>query len=203
MRIPAFFAVHKDGELMATDGRFSGHRALKGERTVSLSSAVAEGSIKECRAPAVIIDCSSLSSMSFDEQVVKHLRVKGADVWFMTFIRDADDVFDAFNTDAETLLAPYHSVASDDDWRDILDVSDSVVFCHKGKAISRKGSLVDIGKTLDSLVSIGFYKNCVVDTDGSIPTDLWRDISEDYPSTVPLTDYTVGLFENEIVPFLI
>ena len=41
MRIPAFFAVHKDGELMATDGRFSG--ATRGASIGHVSPEAASG----------------------------------------------------------------------------------------------------------------------------------------------------------------
>ena len=74
----------------------------------------------------VVVDSDSLSARRFTEGVVKRMKVRGCDIWLMTWIEDADDLFDAFNTNADMVLGPYHATGSDEDLSDILSVSDSL-----------------------------------------------------------------------------
>ena len=91
MRIPAFMTTWQDGGLQCTDGWFHGTVPGKGSRTVPFHEAVSEGTVKEARSPAVVVDLDSLGRRYFDEKVMKNMKVRGADIWFMTYIQDADD----------------------------------------------------------------------------------------------------------------
>lgn len=208
MQVPAFFASYRDDSIVATDGRFSGVRAVAGSRTMPFEQAVSEGIIKESRAPAVVVDCDSLTMGAFIEHIPKNMKVRGADLWFMTFIQDVDDVFDSFTTNADTLLAPYHTVLSDAEFRDMHNVSDSViptVFVRRGYGIVNRRRKDTVETILSHLSDLGFYKTCVLDTDGSIPDYEWADIYDGFPAAIPFTDSPDAKaqgFQMTIEPFI-
>ncbi len=207
MEIPAFFVAYEDKKLSVNDGRFTRYSVEKGNRKYPVSK-ITESLDKNIRSPITIIDCNSFDERGFSERVMKHLRIQGADIWFMTFIETVEDVFDAFNKDATLILAPYHFIQSDSELRDICDVSDSVVpviFVQDGKAVDRKGRKTDILSVLERLVSFGYYKNYILDMEGSLDEYTWSVIQEDYPSTIPFIPYSgkVKGFEHCIVPYLL
>ncbi len=191
MEIPAFFVSYEKGDIIATDGYFSSVAPKAGSRSFELRQAISECMSESERPPVVVVDCNSFENRGFSEKVMKHLRIPSTEIWFMTCIRTVDDVFDAFNKDASFVLAPYHFIESDAELRDICDVSDSfvpVISVHKSKAILPKGKSADVLSVLEKLVSIGFYRNCILDSERSLDGYSWSVIREDYPSTVPIVD---------------
>jgi len=208
MEIPAFYASYRDKEMSVSDGYFSSVEPKEGPRKYPLTKKVSECLPATKRSPVTIIDCNSFEEREFSEKVMKHLRLKGTEIWFFTFIETVEDVFDAFNKDASMVFAPYHFIANDAELKDICGVSDSVVpvvFIHRGKAILPGGRKKDVLKVLDKLVAIGYYRNCVLDMDNSLDGYTWSVISEDYPSTIPFTDRPDRLqgFQTNIVPYLL
>lgn len=207
MQIPAFFTSSEDGSLVVRDGTFEGRFPRLDGAGIPLSDAASSAVDRSDRIPAVVIDCDSLSRRMFTEKILKGMRVRGADIWFMTHIETADDVFDAFNTNADMLMAPYHTVMSDDDMRDIHSVSDSViptVFVSHGRVIRRGTAPRFLCETLDSLTDMGFYSICVVDTDDSVPMGDWENALDDCPSLIPFAPSSrissLG-FGRTVVPF--
>ncbi len=207
MEIPAFYAVYRGKGLYVTDGRFTATSVRSGTRDLGFLKTVSEGLGRD-RRPVMIIDCNSFEEGGFSEKVMKHMAIKGADQWLLTCINTVDDVFDAFNKDAEFVFAPYHMILDDDELRDICDVSDSViptVFVHNGKAVLPRRRTGDVLKVLEKLVSIGYYKNCVLDMEGSLDGYTWSIIREDYPSTIPMVDRSEPLegFQATVIPQLL
>ncbi len=208
MEIPAFFATYRDDKMQVTDGHFTATTAKEGSRYLDFRETVSEGIDRSARAPAVFVDCNSFAEREFSEKVMKHMNVKGADVWFMTYIETVEDVFDSFNRDAEIVLAPYHFILNEAELKDICSVSDSVVpvlFVHNGRLVQRGRRHGDVLGTLEKLVSIGYYRNCILDMGNSLNGYTWSIISSDFPSTIPFVDspYHAEGFQNTIVPFLI
>ncbi len=191
MEIPALFATYRDGGLKATNGIFTKVSAKSGDRFVDFKEASSDVFNPQTRSQVVVIDCDSLEQREFTGQVMKRLTIRGMDVWFMTCIRTVDDVFDAFNKDAEFVLAPYHFVRDRDEWEDIGDVSDSIIptlFIQDGKVLTNTGRLEDVTYILDKLVSDGFYKNCILDLKSTIDDYDWSVIADEFPSTIPFID---------------
>ena len=105
-------------------------------------------------------------------------------------IETVDDLFDAFNTSADIVMGAYHSSVSDAELEDIHSVSDSfvpVVYAVGGRAVLRQGKPGDLLVTLSALADIGFYRTCVLDTDGSVTEATWEEIFDGFPSAVPFT----------------
>ena len=206
MDVPAYFATFRDDRMMLTDGNFSAVSPKAGANLFPFEETLSTSINKSQRSPALFVDCNSFEEREFSEKVMKHMRVPGTEIWFMTYIESTEDVFDAFNKDAELVFAPYHFIGSDDELRDICSVSDSVVpvvSVHKGKAVTGRRSNTDVLSVLEKLVSIGFYRNSILDSENSLDSYTWSVISEDYPSTIPIVDRSKGMegFQNSIIPY--
>ena len=189
MEILAIFASRPGSGLTASEAWFRGTRPTVMGRTVPFSEAAAEVPRHEVRTPVVVVDTDSLGTRSFREGVLKEMKVRGCDIWFMTWIEYVDDLFDAFNTNADIVLGPYHATESDHELSDILSVSDSfvpTVFAVGGRSVLRMGGRAEVAETLSRLADLGFYRTCVVDTDGCLD-NAWTDLREDFPSMVPFT----------------
>ena len=189
MDIPALFASFSDGALHSHEAWFRGTRPVVRGTSVPFGEAVAGLPRGEDRGTVAVIDLDSLSLCRFTEGVVKNMRVRGHDIWLMTWIEDADDLFDAFNTNADMVLGPLHAVSSDSDLRDILSVSDSFIptaFVEGGRILGT-GRREDVVDAVRRLHDIGFSRACVLDTDGSVTDGEWDDVFDDMPSAVAFT----------------
>lgn len=189
MDVPALFASHSSESLWSREAWFRGTVPVVSGEPAPFADAAASLPRTEGREPVAVVDLDSLSLRRFTEGVLKAMKVRGRDIWYMTWIETVDDVFDAFNTNAEMVMGPWHSSASDDELRDIIGVSDSfvpTVFVSGGRAVGRRGRAADVRDALDSLESMGFYRICVLDTDGSLDGS-WDSLLEDRPSLVPFT----------------
>ncbi len=187
MYIPAVFARHRDSAITLSEVHFRRTIPIADGPTHPLSD-IAGKLDHEARMPLVVVDLNSLAQRYFCEKIMKHLRVRGAYLWMMTYIETADDLFDAFNGNAERMISPYHASLSDADLMDILDVSDSfipAVYAVSGMGVRRKGRRAEIEDILGDLRDMGFYKTCVVDTDMSVSEEKWRYIADEYPSAMP------------------
>ena len=207
MDIPAVFARFADDGVTLSEGHF--------KRTVPVLdgpplpvSAVSEKIDKENRNPVLIADYNSLYGRYFCEKIMKHVRVRGASMWLMTYIETTEDLFDAFNYNADVVVSPYHASESDAVLRDVYDVSDSfipAVYVYRGKGVSRKGKLEDLRRMLDRLYDIGFHRISVLDADISLSEEEWAAIADRYPSAIPFPGWVGGIipetgFEARVVP---
>lgn len=190
MDIPALFASFSYGALHSHEAWFRGTRPVVRGTSVPFGEAVAGLPRGEDRGTVAVIDLDSLSLCRFTEGVVKNMRVRGHDIWLMTWIEDADDLFDAFNTNADMVLGPLHAVSSDSDLRDILSVSDSFIptaFVEGGRVLGT-GRREDVVDAVRRLHDIGFSRACVLDTDESVTDGEWDDVFDDMPSAVAFAD---------------
>ncbi len=129
----------------------------------------------EEKGTALVIDVKGLQRKNINDVLLKRLRIRGMRTWFMTNIESVDDVFDAFNTDAEAVLVPVHTVRSEDEMEDILSVSDSAipaVFVRK-RATAYIGESIDYLKAVRRAFSTGFAAVAVFDLDDSLTEDNW------------------------------
>lgn len=206
MDIPAVFAVDRGpeeelgvlavpaGSAVPSDGVACGFREA--------TSRIPRG---DTRGAVAVIDWTSLRRRTFSEGVVKRMRVRGLDTWFMTCVSDADDLVDAFNTTADIVLGPVHLVDGDGALADILSVSDSfipAVMVEEG--MPREGDGRDLWAELARLERVGFYRMCVIDSDGSVGDGTWEDLHDSYPSAVPFVpsspEASSAGFKDRIAP---
>ena len=153
---------------------------MKGDMTRMTTVKQKSGTSSDDKGTALVIDVKGLQRKNINDVLLKRLRIRGMRTWFLTNIESVDDVFDAFNTDAECVLVPTHTVRSEEELEDILSVSDSVIpvlFVRKRCSLYL-GSNTDYRKIVDVLFSIGFVTVAVFDLDDSIPEADWIHIKE-------------------------
>ncbi len=205
MDIPAMFAVADGGTIQTV--KIPGGRCIpsKDDIRVPFESTVSSLPQTTVREPAVVVDWKSISSRKFGEKVLKNMRVRGRDIWFMTWIECVGDVMDAFNTTADHVLAPLHAIPDKEELEDIYSVSDGVIpiIFVKGGKTSVFGRSIEVRDALDMLEGCGFYRTSVLDTDDSMTREDWERIYDMFPSCIPFiseTNKVDGLFMNRIVP---
>ncbi len=139
--------------------------------------------------PVLIVDVKGLQNDTINPPILKRWRMRGVSTWMMTCIRNADDVIDAFNSDTDKILMPYHMVEYEDDLYDILSVSDSAIptlFLSEGK-VQCGDHEAPIGDVIDGLREIGYIDIAVLDTDGSLSFEDWKGIST-YGNVIPYSE---------------
>lgn len=190
MEVPAIFAADTGNGLVALDAWFQGIRPTVSGVEEPFEDSAGRILRSDSRSPVVVVDTESLARGTFTTGVVKDMKVRGCDIWFMTCIETVDDLFDSFNTTADMVMGAYHNVESDAELEDIHSVSDSfvpTVFIVDGMAVQRNGTTENISAVMSDLIGMGFYRMCLLDTDGSLTTGSWDAILEDHPSAIPFT----------------
>lgn len=141
--------------------------------------------------PMLVIDAVGFNEGSFDAALLKGLNARGKEIWVSTPVRDLDDLFDAFSTGLDYVVAPTHFAWGPEDLKEMHDVSDRVVpavFAVSGKAYG--GGPVEA--VLRDLFHIGFETAAVFDTDGSIPDWEWERI---FSTNLGIVPYAPGKLE--------
>ena len=202
------FAYPSKMGLTVRDSFFSDRGIAHGDRESDFQE-VTRNIRGDTRRPLMVVDAESVGSSSFGEEVLKRMRVRGADIWFMTHVEYVEDVFDAFNTVADMVFAPLHNIHDRHELEDILSVSDSFipsVFVNNGKALDFDGRHVGLQDAIDRVSSIGCCRICVVDTDSTVSSEEWDIISDEHPALIPFVrreEFKVGFgeFRNVIRPY--
>ena len=201
MEVPAIFTVSAadGGGLRALDVGYGSLSPVEG-RSIAFEDAAVSIPRGETRRPAMVVDWDSLSSNEFKEGVVKRMRLRGLDTWFMTRIADTDDLMDAFNTTADTVFGPLEMISDEDALADIAYVSDGFVPVLDAGGI---GGMERIMQSLARMEDLGFYRLCLMDREGLLDIDEWDDIRDSHPTTIPFVQGPDGIegFEKTIVPF--
>ena len=139
-----------------------------------------KGEQTEEKGTALIIDVKGLQRGNLNDVLLKRLKIRGMRTWFLTNIESVDDVFDAFNTDAEAVLVPTHTVRSQDEFEDILSVSDSTipaVFVRKRTAVY-VGESMEYSKAVSRVFDTGYVTVAVFDLDDSLTEENWMTLKD-------------------------
>ena len=176
MRIPILpMTSDEDNEIKLGRIRFDVLTPKMVGETTTMTTVKEKNQPSEERGTVLIIDVKGLQRGNLNDVLLKRLRIRGMNSWFMTNIESVDDVFDAFNTDAEAVLIPTHTVRSEEEFEDILSVSDSAI----PVVLVRKRSAVFIGENMEYLKAIrkvfstGFATVAVFDLDDSLTEENW------------------------------
>jgi len=124
----------------------------------------------EEREPFVMVDVVGYNSRRIADKVLSKVPMKGFDVWYLTGVRDIEDVFDSFMMDIDRLLVPCHLLSGQDSLEEIFDVSEDcipTIFAVKGMT-GFSNSIMDIRKVMDVLSRVGFPEAIVFDTDSKV-----------------------------------
>ncbi|MDR0887889.1 MAG: hypothetical protein LBM39_01725 [Candidatus Methanoplasma sp.] len=184
MDIPAVFATYRNGEVLAGSAELSDGSFSFPFGTQPLSDIIPRA---DERLPVVVTDVKGFNGKSLDDRLLKNLKVPGSDIWYMTYIRDANDVLDSFMGNAEKILIPYHTVRDRSVLCDAFELSDNcipVVFSSLRQSKKSRND-IDIMRALDNISSIGFRSMVLFDTDGSVTEEKWSEVLEKHGNTIP------------------
>ena len=182
MRIPILpMTSDEDNEIRSGRVRFDALIPRMCGETTAMTVVREKDRPSEEKGTVLILDVKGLQRGNLNDVLLKRLRIRGMRSWFMTNIESVDDLFDAFNTDAEAVLVPTHTVRSEDEFDDILSVSDSAI----PVILVRKGTAVFIGESMGHLKAVrkvfsaGFATAAVFDLDNSLTEDNWVYLKEE------------------------
>ena len=182
MRIPILpMTSDEDNEIQLGRVRFDVLTPKMVGETMTMTTVKEKNQPSEERGTVLIMDVKGLQRRNLNDVLLKRLRIRGMNSWFMTNIESVDDVFDAFNTDAEAVLVPTHTVRSEDEFEDILSVSDSaipVVLVRKRTAVFI-GENIEYLKAIRKVFSIGFTTVAVFDLDDSLTEENWIHLKDE------------------------
>lgn len=181
MTIPAVPATSTiDRELKVGHVSFDGVTPrLLGELTDYAAFTKELSSKNDERTPVLVIDVKGLQRKTINDVLLKNFKIRGMQIWLMTYIESVDDIFDAFNTDADFVLMPYHAIRSDSELHDILSISDASIpalFVRDGMVVGKKGK-EELTATVDKLAGIGYTTVMVFDMTGNLKKENWSAIS--------------------------
>ncbi len=182
MRIPILpMTSDEDNEIQLGRVRFDVLTPKIIGETATMTTVKEKNQPSEERGTVLIMDVKGLQRRNLNDVLLKRLRIRGMNSWFMTNIESVDDVFDVFNTDAEAVLVPTHTVRSEDEFEDILSVSDSAI----PVVLIRKRGAVFIGENMEYLKAIrkvfstGFATVAVFDLDDSLTEENWIHLKDE------------------------
>lgn len=182
MKIPILpMTSDEDNEIILGRVRFDVFTPKMYGETSKMTAVKEKASQSEEKGTVLVMDVKGLQRRNLNDVLLKRLRIRGMRTWFMTNIESVDDVFDAFNTDAEAVLVPTNTVRDDDEFEDILSVSDSAI----PVILVRKGSAVVIGENMDyikavrKVFSVGYAAVAVFDLDDSLSEENWKYLTDE------------------------
>ncbi|MCL1978758.1 MAG: hypothetical protein FWG60_01170 [Methanomassiliicoccaceae archaeon] len=185
MEIPAIYCVFKGGEVRSAQVRIEG-TALSFETEPQTVAFSAEGS--EERMQVLVADVRGLGRRGLDDRLLKKMKFSGSDVWFLTFIRDIEDVFDSFMGNIVKLLIPYHTTRNDLVMKEAFEMSENcipVLFVSKGMVMCRRGQTKDLRTAVEEMARIGFREVAVLDTDSMLTAYDWTSLNDRFPGLIP------------------
>jgi len=182
MIIPIIPSTTVNGDILVGHVTFDGPKPRICGETNDFVSFTSEISSQYDRDhPFLILDVKGMYNRMMNIELLKGMKVRGKNIWFLTCVEKVEDVFDAFNTDADELLIPYHTVASDDELREIHAVSDRsfpVLFVRNKMTYTGKG-MKDTKKIVNKMTDMGFTSVAVFDLSGTLTEEDWNLLSTD------------------------
>ena len=182
----------RDGRLYCGKISFEDGRPKVFDEMDYLEAISSMTSSTENKRPVVVMDVKGLNERGMNIDLLKNLKIRGSRVMFMTYIRTVDDVLDAFNTDADSVIMPVQTVKDGYEMDCILEISDSVIPLLLVK--ERRTVFYRMKKeplwALRELEKKGFRRFIVMDTDGDLELNDWKDLSgyEVLPYSESITD---------------
>ena len=168
-------------EIISSDIIFSGGSAAMGDNTVRYADLISSDDTNNKNAPVLIIDVKGMQRKDIMPDILKRVRSK-RELWFMTGVRDAGDLIDAFQSDMSKVAVPYH-FTSDRLLKDMIEISDCCIpalFADRN-GVHMKGKRNDLRNVVRSLENMNFRRVLVFDVSGG----GWDGINDLCDTVVP------------------
>ncbi len=115
--------------------------------------------------PIILLDIDGFSERFLNGELVKEIRIRGRDLWFVTYIENLEDVIGALSGSFSGLGIPMHTVREENLMDLASEMSDSVF----SVAFIKDGKELSTGRRPDELVIIlrkkGVQRLVCIDTD--------------------------------------
>ena len=182
----------RDGRLYCGKISFEDGRPRVFDEMDYLEAISSMTSSAENKRPVVVMDVKGLNERGMNIDLLKNLKIRGSRVMFMTYIRTVDDVLDAFNTDADSVIMPVQTVKDGYERDCILEISDSVIpllLIKERRTVFNRMKKEPLW-ALRELEKKGFRRFIIMDTDGDLELNDWKDFSgyEVLPYSESITD---------------
>ncbi|MDR1955140.1 MAG: hypothetical protein LBP82_04230 [Candidatus Methanoplasma sp.] len=185
MDIPAIYSVFKNGEVTAAPVKIDG-------TDISFESEPAKPAFSakddDDRMPVVVVDVKGFGKRKMDDRLLTNMKFPGNDIWFMTNIKDIEDVIDGFMGNIMKLLVPCHTVRNDLVLKETFEVSEDcipVLFVSQGRARYTEDRTKDVRTAVEELARTGFCDIAVFDTDSMLRADDWAALHDRYQDLIP------------------
>jgi hypothetical protein len=136
--------------------------------------------------PMIVADIEGMRRRDIMPDVLRKIGTK-RETWFMTCIRNADDLMDSFSGNAESIAVPYH-FTSDRSLKEMTEMSDRCIpalFMDPG-GVHTSGIKKDALTLIRSLENMNFGKILTFDISG---TYRWDRISDHADTVIPFVRY--------------
>lgn len=97
--------------------------------------------------PIILLDVDGFSERFLNGEIVKEIRIKGRDLWFVTYVENLEDVISALTGAFSGLGIPMHTIREEDLMDHASEMSDSVF----PVAFVRNGTELSSGRRPDEL----------------------------------------------------
>jgi len=135
--------------------------------------------------PVIVIDIKGMQRKDIVPDILKNVKIRN-ELWFMTGIRNAGDVMDAFHGNMDKLIVPYH-LTSDTLLKEITELSDSCIpslFADEDGVLVR-GKRKDIRTVIRTLEMMHFSKILIFDASGGSDLKKWHSVRDAADIIIP------------------
>jgi len=205
MQIPLITIERGAGkDVLTSNVEFNGWHISSSEEMKDIRDSVIEIVEKHGKGSAVVMaDVESLRKRKMDITLLKTLRTKKVDIWLITYVEDADDLFDAFYMNIDTLVVPYHFTTSDAALKEMNSVSDStmpLIFTNGNATLTRTGEF-PLHDVLRNITEMGFFSIAVMDVSGEYDEDMWSKLHSEFERIIPFIRGTENASSLENIGF--
>ncbi len=113
----------------------------------------------------VLLDVDGFSERFLNGEVVKEVRIKGRDLWFVTYVENLEDVISALTGSFSGLGIPLHTIREEDLLDKASELSESII----PTAFIKNGTEISTGRRPDELEILyraeGFSRLLMIDMD--------------------------------------
>ena len=178
MEIPALYTVFRGGSVRAGQVTYTDGKMILDEKLQTARDMFRES---DERTDVVVVDVRGFNRKNMDDILLMEMIIPGSDIWYLTYVRDIEDIFDGFMGDISKIMIPYHTVRNKMVLKEIYDVSD----CCIPVLFSSVYNLDDIISGLTNVFRIGFAEAVVYDIDDVVSEGDWTILKSKFDNVMP------------------
>jgi hypothetical protein len=186
MIIPVMSLGIREGNIVSSEITFSGTSVSMTANTIGYRDLMPSLSdVCDKDVPVLAIDTDGMKKNDITHGLLRKMKIK-REFWLMTGIRNAGDVMDAFHSDADKIVIPYH-MTSDTHLSEMIEISDSCIpaLFADDSGVRTKGKRKDLGTCVRMLESMNFKKILVFDVSGGDGKDVYAAVKDHGDRVIP------------------